>query len=50
MTRASGDSGYSLIGVVALGDCFPFLPVPGLYTEVSYFLSWIAEEYGLSLP
>ena len=50
VTRASGDSGYSLIGVVAFWDCIEVLAVPGLYNEVSHFLSWIAEEYGLSLP
>ena len=49
MTRASGgDSGYSLIGVVSFPDCLPFI-IPGLYTEVSYYLPWIAAQYGLTL-
>ena len=47
VTRATGaDSGYSLIGVVSWG----LENNHGVYAEVSHFLPWIAEQYGLSLP
>ena len=59
MTRATGvDTGYSLVGVVS-----PFVDadnVPssngceepnkyGVYTEVSHYLNWIADQYSNEL-
>ena len=44
------DSGYSLIGVVSFGEGCALANKYGVYTEVSYFLSWIAQEYDLSGP
>ena len=50
VTRATGvDSGYSLIGVLSFGD-YCEGKKPSAFTEVSHFLPWIAEQYGLSLP
>jgi len=50
VSRATGvDSGYSLIGVVMTYNC-GLQPKPTVHTEVSHFLPWIAEQYGLELP
>ena len=50
VTRATGvDSGYSLIGVDSFGD-YCEGKKPTVFSEVSHFLPWIAEQYGLSLP
>jgi len=39
--------GFSLIGVVSFGDGCAQPDSYGVYTEVSYFLDWIAQQYGL---
>ena len=50
MTKATGvDTGYSLIGVVSHGIGCGLPNFYGVYTEVSYYLSWIAEQYGLTI-
>ena len=50
MTKATGvDTGYSLIGVVSHGIGCGLPNFYGVYTEVSYYLSWIAEKYGLTI-
>ena len=49
MTKATGvDTGYSLVGVISDPACG--FTVPSVYTEVSHYLSWIAEQYGLTFP
>ena len=50
VTRAIGvDSGYTLIGVDSFGDYCEGRK-PTVFSEVSHFLPWMAEQYGLSLP
>ena len=51
VTKATGvDSGYSLIGVVSFGEGCALPNKYGVYAEVSFFLSWIAQQYDLSFP
>ena len=46
VSRNTGvDTGYSLIGITFGGGVNRY----GVYTEVSYFLSWIAQQYDLSV-
>ena len=40
--------GFSLIGVVSFGDGCAREDSYAVYTEVSYYLDWIAQQYGLS--
>ena len=40
--------GFSLIGVPSFGDGCAREDKYGVYTEVSYYLDWIARQYGLS--
>jgi len=40
--------GFSLIGIVSFGDGCANPDSYGVYTEVSYFLDWIAQQYGLA--
>ena len=50
VTRAAGvDSGYSLIGVVSFGAGCALPNFYGVYTEVSFYLTWIAQQYGLTI-
>ena len=49
VSKATGvDTGYSLIGVVSSGLGCALPNFYGVYTEVSYYLDWIAEQYGLT--
>ena len=50
VSKAAGvDTGYSLIGVVSWGIGCALPNFYGVYAEVSYYLSWIAQQYGLSI-
>ena len=50
VSKATGvDTGYSLIGVVNFASGCALPNFYTAYAEVSYYLSWIAEQYGLSL-
>ena len=50
VTRATEvDSNFSLIGVDSFGD-YCEGKKPTVFSEVSHFIPWIAEQYGLSLP
>lgn len=40
--------GFSLIGIVSFGDGCARPDSYGVYTEVSYYLDWIAQQYGLA--
>ena len=49
VTRATGvDTGYSLVGV-SLG-LSGGRPRYDFYTEVSHYLPWIADQFGLTFP
>ena len=50
VTRSPSDLGYSLIGVTSFGEGCAAPNKYGVYTEVSYYLDWIATNYGLSPP
>ena len=50
VSRNTGvDTGYSLIGIVSWGEGCAGVNRFGVYAEVSYFLSWIAQQYDLSI-
>jgi len=50
VSRNTGvDTGYSLIGIVSWGEGCAGVNRFGVYAEVSYFLSWIAQQYDLSV-
>ena len=46
VSRDSVDTGYSLVGVTIPWICGQ----KSFYTEVSHYLPWIAEQYGLTFP
>ena len=49
VTKATGvDTGYSLVGVVSFGDGCGLPNKYGVYTEVSHYLGWIAQQFDLS--
>ena len=54
VTRATGvDAGYSLVGVISNPTTLQYSETDtfySVYTEVSHYLSWIAEQYGLTFP
>lgn len=43
VTKAQGDAGFSLVGVINQVSC-GFANLPSAYTEVSQFVDWISEE------
>jgi len=50
VTKATGvDTGYSLVGVVSFGFGCAQRNFYGVYTEVSHYLGWIAEQFGLNI-
>ena len=49
VTRDEGlDTGYSLVGLVSWGFGCGRPNFYGVYTEVSHYLNWIADQYQLS--
>ena len=49
VTKASGiDAGYALVGVVTFKGGCGFGGYYGIYAKVSNYLSWIAQQYGLT--
>ena len=49
VTRAVGvDTGYSLIGIASWERGCAEPNKYGIYTEVSHYLSWIADQHGLT--
>ena len=49
MTKATGvDNGYSLIGVVSFGDGSGAPNKYSVSTEFSYYLDWVAQQFGLT--
>ena len=48
VSKAKGvDDGYSLIGVVSFGDGCGAPNKFGVSTEFSYYLDWVAQQFGL---
>ena len=55
MTRetVTGDDtagGYSLIGITSWGDGCALAGNWGVYTEVSKFMDWVADQFMMSPP
>ena len=45
--RNGGKAGWSLIGIVSWGLGCARANTYGVYTELSHYLGWIAEQYGM---